>query len=192
MVEMLTLSSNTGNVMIDPRYLASPEDLTIHPSILTTSTHINAWKTLAQTAQQHGTPAILQLSHPGRQSAAGAGKRSFMEKTIAPSALPLNFGQGVLARLVRAVVYGTPREMGQPDIEAVVVGFVNAAKVAKEAGFKGVEIHAANGYLLGRFDRVPAIGPICPTQANGLQLTSTIPQRKSEFPLLMHSLAPPS
>ena len=74
-----------------------------------------------------------------------------MEKNIAPSAVPLNFGPGYMANMFRALLFGTPREMTVGDIDDVVEKFVVAAKVAKEAGFKGVEIHAAHGYLLGKF-----------------------------------------
>ncbi|KAI9779169.1 MAG: hypothetical protein M1839_007704 [Geoglossum umbratile] len=140
----------TGNVLVDPRYLSTPEDLAIDPSILTNPHKLMAWKRWAEVTQSHGTPALVQINHPGRQSALGSGKRGFWEKNIAPSAVPLNFGPGYAAWLFRACIFGTPREMTVREVEDVVERFVVAAKVAKEAGFRGVEIHAAHGYLLGK------------------------------------------
>ena len=47
--------------------------------------------------------------------------------------------------------YSTPKAMSKADIDDAINGFVNAAKLAKQAGFDGVEIHGANGYLLDQF-----------------------------------------
>lgn len=47
--------------------------------------------------------------------------------------------------------YSVPKTMSKEDIDNVIAGFVNAAKLAKYAGFDGVEIHGANGYLLDQF-----------------------------------------
>lgn len=93
----------------------------------------------------------MQINHPGRQSPAGAGSRSFFAKNIAPSAIPLNMGPGLLARFASAFVFGTPREMNQTDIDSVVQQFVECSQLAAEAGFHGVQIHAAHGYLLTQF-----------------------------------------
>lgn len=89
--------------------------------------------------------------HPGRQSPPKAGDRGFFEPTIAPSPVPLNIGSGLLERAVQKIAFGTPREMTIADIEEVVDQFAYAAKVVYEAGFKGVELHGAHGYLLSTF-----------------------------------------
>ena len=108
-----------------------------------------AWRRLAETSQKNGTSTIVQINHPGRQSGPGAGKRGFFEKTIAPSAIPLNLGEGLLAKAVRALAFGTPREVTVQDIDTVVHQFANAAKLMSDSGFAGVELHGAHGYLLG-------------------------------------------
>ncbi|OKL58632.1 hypothetical protein UA08_06122 [Talaromyces atroroseus] len=93
----------------------------------------------------------MQINHPGRQSPLGAGSRGFFEKNIAPSAIPLNLGPGLLARFSSSFVFGTPRHMTQADIDLVIKQFVECSRLAYEAGLQGVEIHAAHGYLLAQF-----------------------------------------
>jgi len=109
------------------------------------------WKRWASESQKEGTPTIVQLVHPGRQSPPKAGNRGFFEPTIAPSPVPLNIGDGLLERAVQKIAFGTPREMTTEDISEVIDQFAYAAKLAYEAGFKGVELHGAHGYLLSIF-----------------------------------------
>lgn len=61
------------------------------------------WKEWADATQSYGTPALVQLCHPGRQSPSGAGNRSWFSKTIAPSAVQLNLGPGFLAKAAAAL-----------------------------------------------------------------------------------------
>jgi 2,4-dienoyl-CoA reductase-like NADH-dependent reductase (Old Yellow Enzyme family) len=102
-------------------------------------------------AQRSGAPVLVQLNHPGRQSPAKAGDRGFFEKSIAPSAVGLKLGSSILEQLMGALVWGTPREMTVAEIEEVVQQFVVAAKRVHEAGFRGVQLHGAHGYLLTQF-----------------------------------------
>lgn len=105
-----------------------------------------AWKTWAATCQRSGTPTIVQLCHPGRQSPAGISNRSFFAKTVAPSPVALNFGPSILERLVTSLLFGTPHEMTVEEISGeggVVDQFVEAARQSFEAGFKGIELHGA-------------------------------------------------
>jgi 2,4-dienoyl-CoA reductase-like NADH-dependent reductase (Old Yellow Enzyme family) len=108
------------------------------------------WTEWATKAQVCGTPTLVQLCHAGRQSALGNGTRGFFEKTMAPSAVPLDFGPGLIAKLIRMLLFGTPREMSVTDIERTVQMFVDGAKVAERAGFRGVELHGAHGYLISK------------------------------------------
>lgn len=129
----------TGNVMVDEDHFGSPNDISASDK----SETLARWKQWADACQKHGTPTIVQLCHPGRQSPAGAGKRGFFAKTISSSAVPLNIGDGLLPRIIRPLVFGTPREMTLEDIEKVIGKFVESTKLAYDAGFKGVELHAA-------------------------------------------------
>lgn len=140
----------TGNVQVDVRYLGSPADVSPNENV-DREKILASWKKWAKAASKNGTPVIMQINHPGRQSPGGAGTRGYFEKPIAPSAIPLNIGNGILARLARAFVFGSPREMTLEDIQRVVSQFAETAKLAAEAGFAGVELHGAHGYLLSQF-----------------------------------------
>ncbi|KXH68233.1 NADH:flavin oxidoreductase/NADH oxidase [Colletotrichum salicis] len=124
-----------GNVEVDQRYLGSAKDIAYNDSI-PYERQLEAWKAWAKVCNKNGTPTIVQVNHPGRQSPLGAGKRGFLEKAIAPSAIPLNFGQGILARLISSLVFGTPREMTVPDIKDVVRRFAQTTKLASDAKFQ--------------------------------------------------------
>lgn len=109
------------------------------------------WRVWAEACTTNGTPSIMQINHPGRQSPLGAGSRGFYGHNIAPSAIPLDLGSGFVARFASSCIFGTPREMTQEDIDHVVKQFVECSRLSFKAGFQGVEIHAAHGYLLAQF-----------------------------------------
>jgi 2,4-dienoyl-CoA reductase-like NADH-dependent reductase (Old Yellow Enzyme family) len=136
----------TGNVMIDGQYLGSPNDVVMSED---SEKHKQQWQNYAAAIQSNGSPGIVQLNHPGKQSPVGAGNKGFFDKNVAPSAIALDFGDGYIQRAVSALVFGTPREMTIQDIEQIVERFVATALSLHEAGFSGVELHAAHGYLLG-------------------------------------------
>ncbi|KAK5996398.1 NADH-dependent flavin oxidoreductase iccG [Cladobotryum mycophilum] len=140
----------TGNVQVDATYLGGPDDHSIDNRVPRDKI-LNSWKQWAKKTSSNGTPAIMQLNHPGRQSTAGSGNRSWFAKSIGPSPIPIQIGQGLLSKLISAFIFGTPREMTRDDIRHVANCFAEAAKLASEAGFSGVEIHAAHGYLLAQF-----------------------------------------
>lgn len=112
---------------------------------------LRAWTSWAEACRRHDTPTIVQLNHPGRQTPLGAGSRGYLEKSVAPSAIPLDFGSSLIQRLASALVFGTPKEMTKEDISHVIQRFADSALLASRAGFNGVEIHAAHGYLLAQF-----------------------------------------
>ncbi|KAJ9326978.1 hypothetical protein DTO027B5_5576 [Paecilomyces variotii] len=143
----------TGNVQVDANYLGGPNDLApprdYNPE--KDAAVLQRWKKYADACQKHGSPGIVQLCHPGRQSPLGAGERGLLTSTIAPSPIPLDIGDGILATLVRMLVFPTPREMTVPDIETVTRQFVDAARLMADAGFSGIELHGAHGYLIDQF-----------------------------------------
>lgn len=161
----------TGNVQVDERHLGGPRDVVLLDD-RADGEMLAAWRAWAAACKGDGEGegegegdgkagggrrrrrrpvAVMQINHPGRQSPRGAGKRGLFAPAMAPSAVPLRLGSGLLARLVSALVFGTPREMTAADIEDVVRRFAETARVAAEAGFDGAEIHAAHGYLLAQF-----------------------------------------
>lgn len=140
----------SGNVQVDAKYLGGPGDITLHPA-LAAEERLAAWKQWAQTCNSGGTPTVVQINHPGRQSPIGAGEKGLFEKNVAPSAISMNFGDGLLPRFLSSVIFGTPKEMTVEDIQLVVRQFAETAQLAAEAGFAGVQVHAAHGYLLAQF-----------------------------------------
>ncbi|KAL2836988.1 hypothetical protein BJY01DRAFT_251687 [Aspergillus pseudoustus] len=141
----------TGNIQVDVRHLGGYGDLATRDYQAEEYQSLNAWELYAEACQEHGTPAIAQICHPGRQSPRGAGERGFLGQTIAPSAIPLHIGDGLAASIVRSIIFGCPKAMSQSDIDRVVAQFVNCARVLAQCGFSGIELHAAHGYLLSQF-----------------------------------------
>jgi 2,4-dienoyl-CoA reductase-like NADH-dependent reductase (Old Yellow Enzyme family) len=140
----------TGNVQVDDTYLGGFGDCAMSDS-LPKEKILEAYKAYAGICRRNGTPTIMQINHPGRQSPLGAGKKSYMAKNIAPSAVQLHMGDDIISKIITTVVFGTPKEMSVAEIEDVVQRFAKTARIAAEAGFDGVEIHAAHGYLLSQF-----------------------------------------
>jgi NADPH2 dehydrogenase len=99
-----------------------------------TDEHIRPLKNVVNAIHQHNTPAFIQLCHGGRKSFPETD-----EKIQAPSSIAFD------------EYYGTPLEMSIEDIEEVKLQFIDAAKRSVKAGFDGIELHAAHGYLLHQF-----------------------------------------
>lgn len=140
-----------GNVQVTETYLGASGDVAITGPRENSAAIETAWRNWATATQEKGTPALVQLCHPGRQSPLGAGTRSLLTKNIAPSPVAMNIESGCLARVVTDVLFGTPREMTHAEIVEGIQQFIDAARQAYLAGFKGVELHSAHGYLLAQF-----------------------------------------
>ncbi|KAJ6111783.1 hypothetical protein N7523_007844 [Penicillium sp. IBT 18751x] len=142
----------TGNVQVDINHLGNFWD----PALQSDYTgpedkRLQMWKKYAEACQKHGTPTIVQISHPGRQSLRGAGRRGLFAQTLAPSAVPLAIGGSFLDSVITSLAFPRPREMTQKDIDAVTHLFVDTARLMADSGFSGIELHAAHGYLLDQF-----------------------------------------
>ncbi|SEH01154.1 2,4-dienoyl-CoA reductase [Nonomuraea solani] len=107
--------------------------------------HVAAWRGVADAVHAAGARVVLQLMHAGALS---QGNR-YRTDTAGPSAVP-PVGR-MLPEYGGSGPWPTPREMTGADIEAAIGGFVDSAVRAREAGFDGVELHGANGYLLDQF-----------------------------------------
>lgn len=140
----------TGNVQVDVNFLGTPEDNTVNENIPYEDL-LGSWRKWAAVTNRNNTPTIVQLNHPGRQSLPGAGAHGYFGKTMAPSAVGVQLGQNIITKIISAFVFGVPREMTQQDIDDVAQRFAAGAKLAYEAGFAGVQIHGAHGYLLAQF-----------------------------------------
>lgn len=106
-----------------------------------------AWKQVVDAVHTKGTPFFLQLWHMGRAS-----HSSFQENGQLPvSASALKLNGDYIHTPIGKQPYETPRALETNEIPLVVEDYRRAAQRAKDAGFHGVEIHAANGYLIDQF-----------------------------------------
>ena len=112
---------------------------------LATDAHVAGWRLVTDAVHATGTPMFAQLMHAG----AIVQGNSYSTEAIAPSATA-PIGQ-MLEEYGGQGSWPVPREITSAEIDFVVAGFVEAAARARAAGFDGVEIHAANGYLLDQF-----------------------------------------
>nr|WP_269815618.1 NADH:flavin oxidoreductase/NADH oxidase family protein [Parvularcula mediterranea] len=125
----------TGNVIVDRRHLEHPGNIAI--SSKPGDPTLKWFRALAQAMQTGGCRAIAQLSHAGRQT----------PKVVNPAPLAPS---GIKVALP-GEQFGQPRSMTSAQIDDMMGRFVQAAHVCSEAGFNGVQIHAAHGYLLSSF-----------------------------------------
>lgn len=123
----------TGNVMIDRHALGETGNVVVEDR--SSLSALSAW---ARAARAHGSKIVMQINHPGRQS-----PRTLSRRPVAPSEV-------ALAGEAR-VMFGKPRALQSVEIEDIIRRFATAAAVAEEAGFDGVQIHGAHGYLISQF-----------------------------------------
>jgi len=125
--------SITGNVMVDIRAKNEPGVVAIE------DTHdLAALKQWAAIGKKYNMIQLVQLSHPGRQCPRGLNR-----ETVAPSAI--GFGATL------STAFGVPRALTEAEIWDIIARFGNAARICKEAGFEGVQLHGAHGYLISQF-----------------------------------------
>jgi 2,4-dienoyl-CoA reductase-like NADH-dependent reductase (Old Yellow Enzyme family) len=123
----------TGNVMIDRRALGEPGNVVVEDE-----RDLDMLKEWAKAGTENGTHLWMQLNHPGKQS-----PKMVSKEPVAPSAIPLS---GDVKDF-----FNLPRALTVEEIEDLILRFGNSAKIAKKAGFTGVQIHAAHGYLINQF-----------------------------------------
>lgn len=107
--------------------------------------HIEGWKKITDSVHKAGAKIFCQLMHAGALSQGNINQNI----TKAPSAIPPKGEQ--LPFYGGGGPYAVPEEMSKEEIQQAIQGFAQAALHAREAGFDGVEIHGANGYLLDQF-----------------------------------------
>lgn len=122
----------TGNVMVDPTALEGPRNV-----ILEDDRHLDALSAWAAAATAGGTHTWMQINHPGRQAL-----KTLSPEPVAPSAVPVEFGGNL---------FGAPRALTEPEITRLIGRYATTAGLARRAGFTGVQIHAAHGYLISQF-----------------------------------------
>ncbi|MFE3544035.1 nitroreductase family deazaflavin-dependent oxidoreductase [Nocardia sp. NPDC059177] len=121
----------TGNVMVDRTQLGEPGNVVVEDE-----RHLAGLRRWAEAGKAGGARIWMQINHPGRQANPLASKA----QPVAPSAIALDI-PGL----------PTPRELTDAEITDLVRRYATTARVAEAAGFDGVQIHGAHGYLVSQF-----------------------------------------
>jgi 2,4-dienoyl-CoA reductase-like NADH-dependent reductase (Old Yellow Enzyme family) len=98
---------------------------------------VSMLKKWAQIATRNDTHFWMQLSHAGRQTPAAINR-----SPLAPSSVKLK---------IPGRRFGLPKEMSVADIQKTISQFTFTAKISRDVGFTGIQIHSAHGYLLSQF-----------------------------------------
>jgi len=120
----------SGNVMMDSKALNEPRNVVVEDE-----TYMKELKEWAQVSQKHGSHLWMQINHPGRQSP------KFNKEVVSASDVQLPMKS----------MFPKPRPMTEEEIWKAIDGFGDCALIAKKAGWKGVQIHGAHGYLVSQF-----------------------------------------
>jgi len=115
-----------------------------------TDEQVEGWKLVTDAVHKRNGRIVLQLWHVGRISHVDLQPKG--AQPVAPSAIRAD-AQTILAGSPDRVPVSEPRALETDEIPGVVEQYRSAAQRAKDAGFDGVEIHGANGYLLDQFTR---------------------------------------
>ena len=125
----------SGNVQVDRRCMEGPGNVAIEKnSYLDQVETLKKW---AAAGTRNNTQLWMQISHAGRQTPG-----DLNPNPLSPSSVQLK---------IPSANYGVPIPMTVDDIEDVIERFIFVAKVAKETGFTGIQLHSAHGYLLSQF-----------------------------------------
>ena len=128
---------------ISPQGLGYPGTPGIH-----SEAQVEGWKKVTEAVHKAGGKIFCQLWHVGRISHTSLQINGGLP--VAPSALKPS---GQIFTYTGLQDFETPRALTTEEIPGIVTDYVSAARNAKRAGFDGVEIHSANGYLLDQFIR---------------------------------------
>jgi 2,4-dienoyl-CoA reductase-like NADH-dependent reductase (Old Yellow Enzyme family) len=121
----------SGHLLVDRRFLEQAGNVVLDDD--TDVTALRAWVAAGTHAGNH---LWAQLNHPGRQTT-----RFHSDRPVAPSAVKLPI-RGFFAR---------PRALEEAEIVELIAAFARSAGIARRAGFTGVQVHAAHGYLISQF-----------------------------------------
>ena len=125
----------SGNIQVDQDHLERPGNVIVDG--VPSNEMQSALAQWAQVGTRHGNHFWAQISHAGRQTQTNVNKHP-----KAPSAVSLGLPGGQ---------FGKPTALTESEIEDIVERFAICAKACQEAGFTGVQVHAAHGYLLSQF-----------------------------------------
>ncbi|WP_108811860.1 oxidoreductase [Sphingorhabdus sp. Alg231-15] len=124
----------TGNVMVAADALTGPGGV-----VLEKHTDLVSFQRWATAGKSGGGQFWMQINHPGRQVYANMG-----EDAVSASDVPVDLGD-------YSKLFAKPRALEEGEIETIIERFAETASLAEKAGFTGVQIHAAHGYLINQF-----------------------------------------
>ncbi len=111
-----------------------------------TDAMVEGWQRVTEKVKPTGTPIFLQLWHCGRAS-----HSDFHDGDLPVSASAVKLNGDHIHTPLGSKPYETPRSLSVSEIKATVNDYRKAAENAKAAGFSGIEVHGANGYLINQF-----------------------------------------
>ncbi|KAI9709276.1 MAG: hypothetical protein M1820_003396 [Bogoriella megaspora] len=129
----------TGNTMIELDQLEAAGNPIIPRGAPFSGPRFDAFKRQADAAKAHGALIVSQLSHPGRQTS----------QDLQPD--PVSASDIQLEGNVMGMQFAKPHPASDQEIKNIIDGFVHAAVYCEKAGYDGVELHGAHGYLLAQF-----------------------------------------
>ncbi|KAL9111800.1 MAG: hypothetical protein Q9227_003859 [Pyrenula ochraceoflavens] len=128
----------TGNTMIFPDQLEAPGNPIIPSDAPFEGKRFDAFKELCAQSKKHGSLCVGQISHPGRQTA------DFLQPDpVSASDIKLDQRMGM--------EFAKPHPASKQEIETIKAAFVHSAEYLYAAGYDGIELHGAHGYLLAQF-----------------------------------------
>lgn len=125
----------SGNIQVDRWHLERPTNVVVDDE-----SGLAALSRLARAGTEYGAHFWAQISHTGRQV-----QRAINPSPLAPSSVEIEVIRGI------GYDFAPPREMNEEEIDRAVGQFAYTARKVREAGFTGIELHAAHGYLISQF-----------------------------------------
>ena len=147
MAEYYAQRSGAGSIVTEATSISPQGNGWVNAPGIYTDEQTEGWKQVVEATHRKGAKIFLQLWHTGRAS-----HSSFQlnhELPVAPSAIAIQGGEANTPEGKQP--HETPRALDTAEIPPIVEDYRQAARRAKQAGFDGVEIHAANGYLIDEF-----------------------------------------
>lgn len=124
----------TGNVMVTPAAMTGPGGV-----VLEAGTDLAPFREWVKHAKPAGGHLWMQINHPGRQTMDALG-----EQAVAPSPIRVDLGE-------HSKLMAPPKALEEAEIRVLINRFADTAAQAEAAGFTGVQVHAAHGYLISQF-----------------------------------------
>ncbi|GKU14195.1 unnamed protein product [Fusarium langsethiae] len=128
----------TGNVDVEFDSMSAVGDMVVTPECKPVGERFEGFQAVAAAGKAHGSLMLAQITHPGRQVMS-----KIQPNPISASAVQLEPNMGM--------EFGVPREATTADINRIVESFAHAAEYLEKAGFDGIQLHAAHGYLIAQF-----------------------------------------